>query len=902
MRSVKRLLFLAPAALFLLSLLSGCDINTGALIQIPYLIGALILVLCLICLLVYVNYLKRKEMKRCEELDSMRTAELEGAGKEILRTDELLRMVNEAATLLLTTDSDQFEAALIESMEKMAVCLDIDRVYIWRADILNNEPVYTQLYEWLSPVADKTKTYKVIFGVNWLFRVPEWDELFERREYTAESAGFFKSSVREQFEKCGVKAIMAFPVYLQDRYWGFVSFDNCHSEKLCSEREARILQSGSLLLANAVERNEIARDMMTTLKQLESAVEAAEAANRAKSIFLATMSHEIRTPMNAIIGMTTIGMAAEDMERKEYCFSKIHDASNHLLGVINDILDMSKIEAGRFELAPANFNFEKMLRRVVNVVNFRVDEKRQNLSVHIDPAIPKAVYGDDQRIAQVVTNILSNAVKFTPEQGTITLATRLLKDDGDVCTLLFVVTDTGIGITPDQQARLFKSFQQAEDSTARRYGGTGLGLSISKSIVELMGGEIWVESEYKKGSTFSFTINMQRSTEKEKTARLLSPDINPDNIRILTVDDDPDTILYFKEITNELGMPCDVAMSGEEALDIIEKNGPYNIYFIDWRMPGLDGIELTRILKENAAAPGNAVVIMISAAQWGTIEDDAKEAGVDQFLPKPLFPSSVKEIIYGCLGIDQIQEDEELPQEPDCFEGYCVLLAEDMEINREIVIALLEPTKLEIVCAENGAEAVSLFSRSPERYDMIFMDVQMPEMDGYEATQHIRALGVPRAKTVPIIAMTANVFREDVEKCLDAGMNDHIGKPLDYNEIIWHLNWHILRKRAGKDRRKADRRKGIDRRTGVDRRRSPDRRHGDRRKNQDRRQDLDKQPDSDRRQDDKQPDSDRRQDQERRQDWDNRQDPGRRQDQDRRHDQERRQDQNRRRETEAGEE
>ena len=838
MRSYIRLLFIMPAALFVLPMLSGCERIVEEQSQNLLLAAVILVVLCLVALVGFYLLRKQNESKRLEALVNNRTAALDCANNEILRSDELLLMVNEAATLLLTTESDRFETALLESMEKMALCLGVDRVYIWRADTINGEQVYTQLYEWLSLEADKTKTFKAQYGVSRLLRVPEWEDLFKRREFIAGSVSFFSGSVKEQFLRCDVRAIMAFPVYLQDRYWGFVSYDNCHSDELCTDREARILQSGSLLLANAVERNEIEREMLSTLKELEAAAASAEAANRAKSIFLATMSHEIRTPMNAIIGMTTIGMAAEDMERMEYCFSKIHDASNHLLGVINDILDMSKIEAGRFDLAPTDFNFEKMLRRVVNVVNFRVDEKQQRLTVHIDHTIPKSLVGDDQRIAQVITNILSNAVKFTPEQGSITLEVRLLKEENDVYTLLFVITDTGIGITPEQQSRLFKSFQQAEDSTARRYGGTGLGLSISKSIVELMGGEIWVESEHNKGSTFFFTLCLSRSEEKEKSFGLLPPEINPDNIRILAVDDDLDTLLYFKEITQELGMLCDTAPSGEDALRIIKENGPYNIYFIDWRMPGIDGIALTRMLKETAATPGQSVVIMISAAQWSSIEDDAHDAGVDKFLSKPLFPSTVAEIIYDCLGIEQIHEDE-LSAEPDCFDGYCVLLVEDVEINREIVIALLEPTKLEIVCAENGLEAVTQFSRSPERFDMIFMDVQMPEMDGYEATQKIRSLDIPRAKTIPIIAMTANVFREDVKKCLESGMNDHIGKPLDYSEIIWHLNWHILRRRSAKDRRKLDRRRGSDRRHGDDRRQTRDRRHGDRRMNQDRRHDQD---------------------------------------------------------------
>ncbi|GHV28482.1 hypothetical protein FACS1894167_05590 [Synergistales bacterium] len=539
----------------------------------------------------------------------------------------------------------------------------------------------------------------------------------------------------------------------------------------------------------------LAAALKKMIRKLKDKVDAAERATMAKSEFLSNMSHEMRTPMNAIIGMTTLAKRTSDSERKDYCLGKIENASTHLLGVINDILDMSKIEANKLELSLDDFSFEEMLQKVANVISFRVDEKHQNFSVRIDKNIPAVLIGDDQRIAQVITNLLSNAVKFTPEGGDIRLETSLIKDDGGLCEIQFDVTDSGIGISAEQRERLFKSFQQAESSTSRKFGGTGLGLVISKRIVELMDGNIWITSELGQGSKFSFTVKMKSSEKSGAGARLLDEGVNWSNIRILAVDDSANVREYFTEILGGYGLSCHTASSGEESLSLISKNGDYDVYFIDWKMPGMDGIELSRLIRSRFDA--KSVVIMISAYEQSEIEAGAREAGVYKFISKPIFPSSIVDCINECLGENNIQMAENaLTGEIDDFSGYCILLAEDVEINREIVISLLEPTDIEIDCAGNGAEAVRMFASSPDKYDMIFMDLQMPEVDGLEATRRIRATQVTRAAKIPIVAMTANVFREDVDKCLEAGMNDHVGKPLDFGEVLAKLRRYMIGKRG----------------------------------------------------------------------------------------------------------
>ena len=394
--------------------------------------------------------------------------------------------------------------------------------------------------------------------------------------------------------------------------------------------------------------------------KIKKALNEATAANKAKSKFLSNMSHEIRTPMNAITGMTAIAESSDDIRQIKSAINKIKNASNHLLGVINDILDMSKIESGKFELSYTNVDIEKLFQLVVDMIQFRVTEKQQKFNVNIDKNIPGTLRCDGQRLAQVITNLLSNAVKFTPEKGEISLTAELLKDENDVCEIKIEVSDTGIGISKEHQARLFNPFEQAESDTNRKFGGTGLGLPISKLIVEMMGDKIRVASQLNKGSTFTFILRAEKVKESEI-------------------------------------------------------------------------IDLTNKVQANESV--------------------------------------------------QI----------DCYENFTILLAEDIEINREIVLALLEPTQITIDCAENGVEAVRMFEECPQRYDMIFMDVQMPEMDGYEATRRIRESSAPNAQNIPIVAMTANVFREDVEKCLEAGMNDHVGKPLNFDEVLSKLRKYLYK-------------------------------------------------------------------------------------------------------------
>jgi signal transduction histidine kinase/CheY-like chemotaxis protein/HPt (histidine-containing phosphotransfer) domain-containing protein len=547
------------------------------------------------------------------------------------------------------------------------------------------------------------------------------------------------------------------------------------------------------LVKSFVLNNEALRERTHINEALRERTQEAEAANRAKSLFLANMSHEIRTPMNAILGFGHLALRSGMTPKQQDYVAKINSAGLSLLHLINDILDFSKIEAGKLSLEHAPFNLRAGLEGQLAIVSIDAAKKGVAVRLAIDPAVPATLLGDSLRLNQVVLNIVSNAVKFT-ETGTITVAVDALEHHGTAVTLEVSVKDTGIGMTPEQQALLFRSFTQADSSTTRRFGGTGLGLAISKQLVELMGGSIRVESEPGVGTTFSFTLLLESDDSVQMRQDMPSDELR--KLRVLIADDDPASREILRDMFAAWSMTLDLVASGKEVLGALataaSAAAPYDLVLMDWRMPGLNGIETVRAMRDDRRLTKLPKVILITAHGHEAVEAEADTADIEAVLLKPIAPATLLATITDLFGANwspaavDAGPASPVPTVAAHLRGLRVLVVEDNEINREIAIELLTDAGLKVQVAENGRIACARVLYSGEHFDAILMDVQMPEMDGIEATARIRQ-DWP-ADRLPIIAMTAHAYEAERQRCFDAGMNDHIAKPVDPALLVRKLD------------------------------------------------------------------------------------------------------------------
>jgi PAS domain S-box-containing protein len=725
-------------------------------------------------------------------------SDLKRTEEDLRQKDRLLQAVARAIHEMVL--NDDFEAAIGKVIALLGDQAQVDKMSVYcQSTDGNGTPVINQLASWEKYSGQVNYHYKPlqnlpVSGIPFVLDVLRGNQLYCRTTGELEDL-----ILRTILEKRNVKALVAIPIFVAGRFWGFVTFNDCCKERQWTPSEFSILQSFATTLGVVIGRKEIEQ-------QLIRAKEEAEAANKAKGEFIANMSHELRTPMNGIIGFNDLVLTTDLQGVQRGYLENVRKSAYNLLTLINDILDFSRIESGKMAIDQTFFAPATLVEEAVDMLTIRAFEKKLELLCRIDPNLPVRLLGDAVRIRQVLVNLLGNAIKFT-ERGEIFVdvreaGPRLEKDKKKYCQLSISVKDTGIGIAPEKLDKIFDSFTQADSSTTRKYGGTGLGLTISRNLAEMMDGELTVTSKAGEGSLFCFSLPLE--IVEELPAAVTAPPASVKNV--LIVDDNETNCRLMKGIFEYLHIKTVICQSGPAALEAIKRaprgRQEFDLIITDHQMPQMDGIALVREIKRLLADrqplkdrqllkdQTQPFLLMLSSLEKVSYQRQAEEAGINLFLEKPVKLQEITKILFGLTDGPGLHQDfnPALPRINSLTENASVLVVEDDPINLMLIKELLNRMGFRVLEAANGMEALDILSH--QQPALIFMDVNMPEMDGFTTTRLIRRLPNPAGAT-PIVALTADAMEEDREKCLEAGMNNFISKPFRINEIESAIRLHI---------------------------------------------------------------------------------------------------------------
>ncbi len=712
---------------------------------------------------------------------SRNITEQNNAHEKLKKKDQLLQAVAQAThSLLINTDLDM---AITESIQSLGSKALVDRVYIFQNHFSETQQQWltSETHEW----TDDEYAYRLTNPDVNVTNIPFEDikkiiePLQRRRPFLSYRKDERDPQLKAIYEKADLLSSVAVPIFLQDQFWGFVGFDAYKRDREWSESEFSILRSYASSLAAAIKRKQITEEMVQARKLAESA-------SHAKSEFMANMSHELRTPMNGIIGFTDLVLTTELQKAQREYLQNVKKSAYGLLGIINDILDFSKIEAGKLLIDNTLFKLDELIEETIDILTVKAFEKKLEMLCRVDPSIPSQFLGDPVRIRQIVVNLLGNAIKFTSEGEifvSISKTSEVYAQDGKKYMSLDVqVKDSGIGIPREKLQKIFESFTQADTSTTRKYGGTGLGLTISKSLAELMGGHLSVESEPGNGSSFTLHLVLEVANEQPEVLLPGKPLLK----KVLIVDDNATNLTLMQETFGYFLIEAETACSGTEALlkitEANRNNEPFNLILTDHQMPGMDGITLVKEIKKEWPDSEQPFVLMLSSLEKNIYQHEAAKAGISKFLSKPV---KIHELHATLLSLFEKNMHNDflhpsLPNIEKITEPTSIMVADDDPINMLLISEVLRRLGFEVILVSNGREALDKLPHCEPV--MIFMDVNMPEMDGYTTTRHIRQLAQPHCN-IPIIALTADAMKGDREKCLEAGMNNYISKPFRLEEI-----------------------------------------------------------------------------------------------------------------------